>query len=99
MTLATTIGVWIATAPPTEPVATARGGGLERLTYTLGLGITQGAIYALVALGFVLVFKATQTVNFAQGAMALVTAWFFSMVLVDWRIPGRWLGDNDYVVW
>ena len=46
-----------------------------------------------------LVFKATQTVNFAQGAMALVTAWFFSMVLIDWRIPGRWMGDNDYVVW
>ena len=97
MTLAT-IGVWIATAPP-PPVEATRGGGLERFIYTFSLGITQGAIYALVALGFVLVFKATQTVNFAQGAMALVTAWFFSMVLIDWRVPGRWLGDNDYVVW
>jgi branched-chain amino acid transport system permease protein len=99
MTLVATFGVWIATAPPPTPVEATRGGGLERFIYTLGLGITQGAIYALVALGFVLVFKATQTVNFAQGAMALVTAWFFSMVLIDWRIPGRWLGDNDYVVW
>ena len=97
MSLAT-IGLWIATAPPPDPVAT-RGGGLERLIYTFSLGLTQGAIYALVALGFVLVFKATQTVNFAQGAIALVTAWVFSMVLIDWRIPGRWLGDNDYVVW
>jgi branched-chain amino acid transport system permease protein len=78
---------------------TARGGGLERFVNTLGRGLAQGSIYALVALGFVLVFKATQAVNFAQGAMALVTAWFFSMVLVDWRIPGRWLGDNRYVVW
>jgi branched-chain amino acid transport system permease protein len=56
-------------------------------------------LYALVALGFVLIFKATQTVNFAQGAIALVGAWFASLLLVDWRIPGRWLGDNDYVVW
>jgi branched-chain amino acid transport system permease protein len=97
MTVAT-LGIWIATAPP-PPVDTGRGGGLERFIYTFSLGITQGAIYALVALGFVLVFKATQTVNFAQGAMALVTAWFFSMAFIDWRVPGRWLGDNDYVVW
>jgi branched-chain amino acid transport system permease protein len=47
----------------------------------------------------VLIFKATQTVNFAQGAIALIGAWFASLLLVDWRIPGRWLGDNDYVVW
>ncbi len=95
-TLATTIGVWIAQTPP--PVA---GGttAFDRFLHTFGRGLTQGSIYALVALGFVLVFKATQTVNFAQGAIALVTAWFFSMVLVDWRIPGRWLGDNNYVVW
>lgn len=71
----------------------------DRFLNTLGRALAQGSIYALVALGFVLVFKATQTVNFAQGAIALVTAWFFSMVLVDWRIPGRWLGDNTYVVW
>ena len=30
-----------------------------------------GAVYALIALGFVLIFKATQTVNFAQGALAV----------------------------
>jgi branched-chain amino acid transport system permease protein len=46
-----------------------------------------------------LIFKATQTVNFAQGAIALIGAWFASLLLVDWRIPGRWMGDNDYVVW
>jgi branched-chain amino acid transport system permease protein len=71
----------------------------DRFLTTLSRALAQGAIYALVALGFVLVFKATRTVNFAQGAIALVTAWFFSMVLIDWEIPGRWLGDNTYVVW
>jgi branched-chain amino acid transport system permease protein len=71
----------------------------ERLLQTFAKGLAQGSLYALVALGFVLIFKATQTVNFAQGAIALVGAWFASLLLVDWRIPGRWLGDNEYVVW
>lgn len=71
----------------------------ERLIQTLAKGLAQGALYALVALGFVLIFKATQTVNFAQGAIALVGAWFASLLLVDWRVPGRWLGDSTYVVW
>jgi branched-chain amino acid transport system permease protein len=72
---------------------------LDRFINTLGRGLAQGSIYALVALGFVLVFKATRAVNFAQGAIGLVTAWFFSMLLVDWDIPGRWIGDNAYVDW
>lgn len=61
--------------------------------------LALGSLYALVALGFVLVFKATQTINFAQGAIALIGGWFVSMLLVDWEIPGRWLGGNTYVVW
>ena len=65
--------------------------------HTLAKGLAQGALYALVALGFVLIFKATQTVNFAQGAIALVGAWFASLLLIDWEIPGRWMGDNTYV--
>jgi branched-chain amino acid transport system permease protein len=71
----------------------------ERLLQTSAKGIAVGALYALVALGFVLIFKATQTVNFAQGAIALLGAWFTSMLLVDWRVPGRWLGGSTYVVW
>src|SRR5687768_11083683 len=71
----------------------------ERLLQTLAKGLAQGSLYALVALGFVLIFKATRTVNFAQGAIALIGAWFASLLLVDWRIPGRWMGDNEYLVW
>lgn len=87
---------WIAQA--TEPVAEGAS-ALDRFVTTFGRALAQGSIYALVALGFVLVFKATQTVNFAQGAIALVTAWFFSMVLIDWEIPGRWIDANRYVEW
>jgi branched-chain amino acid transport system permease protein len=71
----------------------------EKFVQTLAKGLAQGSLYALVALGFVLIFKATQTVNFAQGAIALVGAWFASLLLIDWRIPGRWMGDSTYAVW
>ena len=42
-----------------------------------------GSLYSLLALGFVLVYKSTQTLNFAQGAMALVGAWFLSLIFID----------------
>jgi branched-chain amino acid transport system permease protein len=71
----------------------------ERLLQTTAKGVAVGGLYALVALGFVLIFKATQTVNFAQGAIALLGAWFTSLLLIDWEIPGRWLGGNTYVIW
>jgi branched-chain amino acid transport system permease protein len=35
-------------------------------------GIAIGCVYALVALGFVLIYKATETVNFAQGDMMML---------------------------
>jgi branched-chain amino acid transport system permease protein len=92
------LGELLATVPPPPPVE-AEGAGLERFISATSRGLAQGSIYALLALGFVLVFKATQTVNFAQGAIALIGTYLLSLVLIDWRIPGRWLGDNNYVVW
>lgn len=35
-------------------------------------GIALGAMYGLIALGFVIIFKATETLNFAQGALLLL---------------------------
>ena len=35
-------------------------------------GIAQGCIYGLIALGFVLIYKATETVNFAQGDLMML---------------------------
>ena len=32
-------------------------------------GVAQGCIYGLIALGFVLIYKATETVTFAQGEL------------------------------
>ena len=46
-----------------------------------------GSVYALVALGFVFIFKATQTINFAQGAFAAAGALFLSFLAHDEHIP------------
>ena len=41
---------------------------------TLFGGLMSGMLYSLVALGFVLIFKASGVFNFAQGAMVLFAA-------------------------
>ncbi|MDQ6679533.1 MAG: branched-chain amino acid ABC transporter permease [Pseudomonadota bacterium] len=53
-----------------------------------GLGI--GAVYALVALGFVLIFRATNVVNFAQGEFAMVGAYLMVVFAVDLHWPYGW---------
>lgn len=45
-------------------------------------GLAMGAIYALVALGFVLIFNAVNVVNFAQGEFVMVPA-FVAVVLME----------------
>ena len=69
-------------------VAVESSGTFPTFVATLFKALAQGGVYALVALGFVLIYKASQAVNFAQGAMALVSLWFFSMLLFDWDVPG-----------
>lgn len=44
-------------------------------------GVALGCIYALIALGFVLIYKATETVNFAQGELMMLGA-FAALVLI-----------------
>ena len=44
-------------------------------------GIAQGCIYGLIALGFVLIYKATETVSFAQGELMMLGA-FGGLVLM-----------------
>lgn len=37
-------------------------------------GVAQGCIYGLIALGFVLIYKATETVSFVQGDLMMLGA-------------------------
>src|SRR3546814_14833641 len=62
---------------------------------TLFGGLMTGMLYSLVALGFVLIFKASGVFNFAQGAMVLIAA--LSMARFSEWIP-RWLGIESLIL-
>ncbi|MBU2510750.1 branched-chain amino acid ABC transporter permease [bacterium] len=47
---------------------------MERAIDILFSGLSMGSIYALVALGFVLIFKSTGILNFAQGELCMIGA-------------------------
>ena len=49
---------------------------MEYLSYLVATGISTGALYALVALGIVVIYKATQVVNFAHGEMFMLGGFF-----------------------
>jgi branched-chain amino acid transport system permease protein len=62
---------------------------------TLFGGLMAGMLYSLVALGFVLIFKASGVFNFAQGAMVLFAA--LAMARFSEWIP-QWTGLSNKVV-
>src|SRR2546430_16925621 len=53
-------------------------------------GLATGCVYALIALGFVLIFKATDVVNFAQGEFVMASG-FISFTLLIWFGLPYWL--------
>ena len=54
-------------------------------------GIMIGLMYALIALGFVLIYKATDAINFAQGEFVMFAGF---LAAGAWRLAGApfWLG-------
>jgi branched-chain amino acid transport system permease protein len=72
--------------------------GLNRWGFffeTLLGGLMAGMLYSLVALGFVLIFKASGVFNFAQGAMVLFAALAMAR-FAEW-IPS-WTGINNLLL-
>src|SRR5438874_6561064 len=49
-------------------------------------GIAVGCIYALIGLGFSIIFKATGVINFAQGELLLVGAYILSAGVFEWHL-------------
>jgi branched-chain amino acid transport system permease protein len=54
-------------------------------------GISFGAIYALLAMGFVIIFKATSVLNFAHGALTGLGAFLVAAFATVLDFPGRYL--------
>ena len=61
--------------------------GLQILFQLILSGIIVGSIYGLVALGFVLIYKATDVVNFAQGELMMLGAYICYYLIVGHHIP------------
>jgi branched-chain amino acid transport system permease protein len=62
---------------------------------TLFGGLMTGVLYALVALGFVLIYKASRVFNFAQGVMVLFAA--LAMARFSQWIP-EWFGLDSKIL-
>lgn len=58
----------------------------DQLLQYLISGITNGGIYALTAMGFTLIFNATQIINFAQGQMVMLGG-LMAVTLYGWGLP------------
>lgn len=54
-------------------------------------GVAVGCIYGLIALGFVLIYKATEVVNFAQGELMMMGA-FFAFTFIGILGFDYWIG-------
>jgi branched-chain amino acid transport system permease protein len=61
--------------------------GLADFTSYMASGISKGAVVALAALGFLLTYKATGVVNFAQGSLISLGAYFAIWGTTRWGMP------------
>lgn len=53
----------------------------------LVIGLSSGSIYALLALGLVVIYRATGMLNLAQGEMALVSTYLVWQFTIEWKWP------------
>lgn len=56
---------------------------MNRLAEQLLIGASLGAIYALIAMGFVIIYRATRVINFAQGSVLLLGVYVAAVVQED----------------
>jgi branched-chain amino acid transport system permease protein len=60
---------------------------VEILASQVVSGLATGCVYALIALGFVLIFKATDVVNFAQGEFVMASGFMSYTLLIGLGFP------------
>jgi branched-chain amino acid transport system permease protein len=59
---------------------------MEQLVQQVAAGLANGAIYACLALALVMIFVSTDHINFAQGELAMFSA-FLAWQLLEWDMP------------
>ena len=59
---------------------------MEQLLAQVAAGLATGAIYACLALALVMIFVSTSHINFAQGELAMFSA-FLCWQLIEWDVP------------
>ena len=60
---------------------------MPQLSQFVITGITVGFVYALVAIGFVLIWKSSRVANLALGQLVLISSWFTYGMLVQVGLP------------
>lgn len=80
-------------------IAQVTAGGPAIFLNTILRGLAIGGVYAIIALGFVIIFKATQVVNFAQGALAAVGGLFLSFLVFDQSSSDVPRGQTPFTWW
>jgi branched-chain amino acid transport system permease protein len=61
-------------------------GAFEQFAEYSIVGIAAGGIYALIALGIIVIFKSSRTFNFAMGEMMMLSAYFFYAAAVTFAL-------------
>jgi branched-chain amino acid transport system permease protein len=81
-------------------LAQATSEGTNEVAQLFVQGLALGSIYALLDMGFVIIFKATQVLNFAHGAIAALGAFFVAVFATVWDVPEAWMPDSPlWVSW
>lgn len=65
----------------------SQSGSGTRLMQAVFNGVALGARYALIVLGFVIIYRATGIINFAQGGFVLLGGYLAYNVVQTWGIP------------
>ena len=60
---------------------------MDVLLQATASGLALGCVYALVALGFVLIYKSTEVINFAQGELMMVGAYLHFSLVTAFGLP------------
>jgi branched-chain amino acid transport system permease protein len=61
--------------------------GLLYFLQLFASGVALGCLYALIALGFVLILKATDILNFAQGEVIMISAYICYFLVTVFHLP------------